>query len=526
MQDTSTMACSSLLSAEAQFRQCLERLPVAAYTCDADGLITFYNAAASGMWGRKPRLNDPDDRFCGSLRLFTRDGKPIAPCDCWMALTLREKREHVGRDIVIERADGSRINVLAHASPLLDERGGLLGAVNVLVDITERHRTEEAIREAHEAAETLNRAKDRFLATLSHELRTPLSPVVMTLAAMESDPELPERFREDVTLMRRNIELESKLIDDLLDISGAINGKLRLNKRHVSLHAKLQNVLKNSLSDIYRKRLHISTDLQATNDCVLADAARIQQVLWNVLRNATKFTPDGGSILARTWNETDGTELCIEVKDSGMGIAPEVLPTLFNPFEQGEESVTSQFGGMGLGLAIARSIVEMHGGSISVSSEGRGKGATFLIRLGVVKGYCGESHPVESPVAAPLRKARVLVVEDHADTAIVLQRILEKTGYEVWVATSAAAAMQLVSRHRFDVLISDIGLPDANGYQLLADIQRQSPIRAIAMSGYGLEEDLQRSRAAGFADHLVKPVHPSQLQAVIARVLGFQDEMQ
>lgn len=234
--------------ADSEFCRCLDKLPVGAYVCDAEGHIVYFNRAAAQVWGREPKLRDAADRFCGSLCQYDAEGQRVRHDESWMALALRDNREYVGRELVIERSDGSRITVLAHANPIHDETGRVVGAVNVLVDIHEREKAAEAIREAHETAEALNRAKDQFLATLSHELRTPLSPVTMTLAAMEADPDLPAKFREDVTLMRRNIELESRLIDDLLDVSRVISGKLHLDRRTIGMHSKLRHVIHNCVS--------------------------------------------------------------------------------------------------------------------------------------------------------------------------------------------------------------------------------------------------------------------------------------
>lgn len=524
-QQEETPSPKAFVGAQADFCRCLDKLPVGAYICDVDGKITYCNPAAVKMWGRQPRLHSASDRFCGSLKLFDVEGKPIRHEDCWTGLALRNGREYAGEEVVVERPDGSRLTLLAHATPIRNDEGDIIGVVNVMVDIHEREKAAEATRAAHEAAAALNRAKDQFLAALSHELRTPLSPVTMTLAAMEADPDLPLKFREDVTLMRRNIELESKLIDDLLDVSRVISGKLNLEPRQLRMHAKLRHVIQNSVSDLNRKKLHIHTTFAAANDHVNADAARLQQVLWNLLRNATKFTPDGGEITVRTWNEKQGTELYVEVRDTGIGIEPDVLTRIFNPFEQGNPGVTRQFGGMGLGLAIARSIVEMHGGSISVASEGLGKGATFVLRLPTIPTPTDAPDPVEPGGNHPVRttRARVLLVEDHADTASVLKRLLSRSGYEVKVATSAAMALQLSACEEFDVMVSDIGLPDATGYELLAQLRKEKEtIKAIAMSGYGMEDDVQRSREAGFLEHLIKPVHVRQLEAALHKVVTGQ----
>jgi PAS domain S-box-containing protein len=506
--------------AEKRFQRCLDKLPVGAYTCDPNGLITYYNEAAVRVWGRSPKLHDPVDRYCGSFALFAPDGTPLKHENCWMGLALRNNRDYASEEIIIERTDGTRITVLAHASPIHDDDGEVIGAVNVLVDIHERQQAAQALRQAHEAAEALNRAKDRFLATLSHELRTPLSPVVMMLAAIEADPDLPARLRDDVVVIRRNIELETKLIDDLLDVSRAISGKLHLDKRPIAAHDKLRHVIQNCVSDVFSKRLNIHAEFHATNDRFIGDAARFQQVFWNLLRNATKFTPEGGNIRVRTWNDGD-ENLYIEVRDSGVGIEPDALSRIFDPFEQGDSALARQFGGMGLGLAIAKSIVEMHGGTISATSDGKDRGAAFVVKVSTID-QCAEkapAHPPLTPRGAASSRARVLVVEDHVDTALVLQRLLSRAGYKVKVATSAALALQLSAAEEFDVVVSDIGLPDATGYDLMAQLKERG-IRGIAMSGYGMEADVQRSRSAGFIEHLVKPVQIGLLEAALESAIS------
>ena len=205
---------------------------------------------------------------------------------------------------------------------------------------------------------------------LSHELRTPLSPVVMTIPAIESDPELPDKFREDLAMVRRNIDLEVKLIDDLLDLSRVTSGKLRLHMQSVGVHEVLEHAIRNSVAGAAEKQLQIRREFGASVDQVVADAARLQQVFWNLLRNAVKFTPPGGDIVVRTWNACENGSLYVEIRDNGIGIAPDVLPKVFDAFEQGDVRVTRQFGGLGLGLAIAKAVVEMHGATITAASEG------------------------------------------------------------------------------------------------------------------------------------------------------------
>ena len=377
---------------------------------------------------------------------------------------------------------------------------------------------EEALRKEAEAAV---RAKDHFLAALSHELRTPLSPVVLTVAAMESDPDLPARFRKSVAMIRRNVELETRLIDDLLDLNRVTSGKMHLQVQPTRMHMVLTQAIQTCASETSAKSLNVQLDLQADNDLVNADPARLQQIFWNLLRNAAKFTPEGGSIFIRT--ESSGGTVRLQVRDTGVGIEPEFLPRVFDAFEQGDTKITRQFGGLGLGLAICKAIMDIHGGAIRAHSDGPGTGATFTIELPV-------AFTVEQEVVAaqPLGyhgaagHLRVLLVEDHPDTREVLARLLDTANYAVKTASSVAAALQLAAAERFDVVVSDLGLPDGTGYDLMKQLRDRHGIKGIALSGYGMDQDQRRSKEVGFLDHVVKPVNVSQLVAVIQRIVSSQ----
>ena len=377
---------------------------------------------------------------------------------------------------------------------------------------------EEALRKEAEAAV---RAKDHFLAALSHELRTPLSPVVLTVAAMESDPDLPARFRKSVAMIRRNVELETRLIDDLLDLNRVTSGKMHLQVQPTRMHMVLTQAIQTCASETSAKSLNVQLDLRADNDLVNADPARLQQIFWNLLRNAAKFTPEGGSIFIRT--ESSGGTVRLEVRDTGVGIEPEFLPRVFDAFEQGDTKITRQFGGLGLGLAICKAIMDIHGGAIRAHSDGPGTGATFTIELPV-------AFTIEQEVVAaqPLGyhgaagHLRVLLVEDHPDTREVLAKLLDTANYAVKTASSVAAALQLAAAERFDVVVSDLGLPDGTGYDLMKQLRDRHGIKGIALSGYGMDQDQRRSKEVGFLDHVVKPVNVSQLVAVIQRIVSSQ----
>lgn len=408
-------------------------------------------------------------------------------------------------------------------------------------ELTEQaERALAALGEAKEQAESANRAKDTFLAVLSHELRTPLTPVVMTISAFEIDQDMPFKFRDDLAMVRRNIDLEVKLIDDLLDLSRITSGKLRLQLQDVRVHELLTHVLRSSVSETHAKRLHVRTEFQASNDRLSADPGRLQQVFWNLVRNAVKFTPEGGEVVVRTWNAQANTTvntpenrpenapenalLIVEVRDTGIGIDPDVLPRIFDAFQQGEAGVTRQFGGLGLGLAIARAVTELHGGTITAASAGRNRGAAFTLALRTEKTAdlprASDDHASHSLPPQPQARIRVLLVEDHADTVRVMAKLLRDSGHEVTTANTAASALQAARDQPFDIVVSDIGLPDATGFDLMKQVRDRHGLKGIALSGYGMEDDLRMSRASGFFEHLVKPVNVAQLEEVIKRVIS------
>jgi PAS domain S-box-containing protein len=429
---------------------------------------------------------------------------------------------------VVRHGDGAERWVYVHGSPVADAASGrVVRMVGQITDVTERVEAEVELTRARDAAEEANRAKDQFLAVLSHELRTPLTPVVMTVAALEQSPELPEKLRDDLAMVRRNVELESKLIDDLLDLSRVSTGKLRLHTQHVAVHDLVRHVADSCRSETFGKRLNFRAELGAGAEQVVADPARLQQVIWNLVRNAIKFTPEQGTVTLRTRNEPGAIAggrpaVVIEVEDTGIGIDPEVLPRVFDAFEQGDPRLTRQFGGLGLGLAIAKALVDLHGGTIRACSAGKGRGATFTVSLPTVAG----AEVARKPQAPAARGAgageavKVLLVEDHADTRRILARLLQASGYRVETAETAAGALDLAAAGRFDVMVSDIGLPDATGYELMRAIRERHGIPGVALSGYGMEEDVRRGREAGFVDHVVKPVNLQQLESVLARVTG------
>jgi signal transduction histidine kinase/DNA-binding response OmpR family regulator len=384
-------------------------------------------------------------------------------------------------------------------------------------EVTERKRAETELSRAKDAAEQANRAKDQFLAVLSHELRTPLTPVLTIVQMLQEDPAVSEETGVWLQSIRRNVELEARLIDDLLDLTRISKGKLQLNFDLVGVHGLIKEVLDICRKDINTKKLSLITELNASNDCVHADPARLQQVLWNLIKNAVKFTPEGGKICVRTNGQEN--DIQIQVTDTGIGINPQMLPLIFDAFEQGDKSITREFGGLGLGLAISKALVEAHHGTIKVESDGKNKGATFSLKLAVVEPLETMSKQTPDDGAVVVREGlHVLVVEDNEDTSTAMKLLLQRHGYRVEVAHSVRSAITLFKQIKFDAVVSDIGLPDGTGLELIRALRDIRVVPAVALSGFGMEQDVEKSIEAGFLAHLTKPVNFDQLDETLQRV--------
>ena len=415
------------------------------------------------------------------------------------------------------RKDGSHVWVNLTVSLVRDAAGEPEHWISIVEDISERKRVQTELIAAKELAEEANSAKDRFLATLSHELRTPLAPVLMSAASMERDASLPEKVRDELGMIRHQIELEARLIDDLLDLTRITRGKVELQLQSVDAHALLHDAVQTCcLSEINAKRLAVRIELEAMEHHVRADPARLQHVLWNLIKNAVKFTPKGGTIAIHTRNIDDEVEII--VRDSGIGIAPELLPRIFDAFEQGGRDITRKFGGLGLGLAISKALVDLHRGTLTAHSEGPDKGSTFTLTLATVAQ--SESLDEAGDHDGQPRGLVILLVEDHATTARVLARLLRESSHDVHIAGTMHEAIQSAGQKPFDLLISDLGLPDGSGLDLMRQLLAQKEIKGIALSGYGMDDDVQRSQDAGFGAHLTKPIDFRKLQAAINQVVG------
>lgn len=382
---------------------------------------------------------------------------------------------------------------------------------------TQRKELQRLFAEAQQA----NARKDQFLATLSHELRTPLTPILTAVTATNPRDLQPEELDELFATIRRNILLEARLIDDLLDLTRISRGKLLLEMAPSRAHDVMEHAIETCREEILGKEIRLIVTLHAERQTIVADSARLQQVFWNLLKNAVKFTPRQGEIRVSS-RVLAGDRLEIVIQDTGIGIAPEVMPNIFRAFEQGVEEIPRRFGGLGLGLAIASALVEAHHGQIRAESAGRDQGAAFFVELPLVSAEVSTPQaPVNSAVPEQVTEVagRVLLVEDHVDSARVLSSFMRRRGLKVSVARNIEEAVEVFQRDRFEVIVSDIGLPDGTGLDLLTQLSAIRRVPAIALSGYGTEADLARSEAAGFQEHLVKPVEWPKLNAALTRLL-------
>ncbi len=389
-------------------------------------------------------------------------------------------------------------------------------AMAIAAAIAERNRAQAAIEQQKETVEAANRTKDNFLAMLSHELRTPLTPVMAALDTLESDGPRSSESQTSLSMIRRNVELESQLIDDLLDLTRITKDKLQLRFGTLDAHEVINNVVEICRPEAQSRNLKLNLNLRGGAHHVSGDAAKFQQIVWNLLKNAIKFTADHGEITISSSNP-EPQLLAIAVHDTGIGIQPEIMNRIFDPFEQGERAFQRRYGGLGLGLAISKSLAQAHGGTLIARSEGCDRGSTFTLTMKTVPPparIVKFTEPV--PESRPLR---ILLVDDHQDTCTALERLLVRRGHLVAAAHNVRSAMETAARSPFDLLISDIALPDGTGTELMTYLRAISRIPGIAISGFGMNGDVEKSIEAGFSEHLVKPVKMENLEAAIDRVM-------
>ena len=415
------------------------------------------------------------------------------------------------------RKDGSTFHAEVAITPLRDSGGTIRGFSKVTRDMTDQIRGRET-EAAKIAAEKANKAKDDFLAALSHELRTPLTPALAAANYLaDNAAKLPAEFVEDIEIIKRNVRLQARLIDDLLDLTRVTRGKLNLQVEDIDAHILVRDAIDIVNSAIAAKKLNLSAHLNATEHYIRADSIRIQQVFWNLINNAVKFTPPDGKIDIRTSNDDHG-RFQFEITDNGIGIEVERQALLFAPFEQADPSIRRQFGGLGLGLAISKHLINLHGGTIEVHSRGRSYGSTFKLALDAVTKRTEKSGVDSETSRKPAKSLRILLVEDHSDTRQTLSRLLTHFGHQISVADNTQSALEIMGSQEFDVVLSDIGLPDGSGYDVVSQAKLKHPVKAVAITGFGTDEDIRRGKEAGFDFHLIKPIDFHELRNVLDQV--------
>jgi signal transduction histidine kinase/ActR/RegA family two-component response regulator len=441
-----------------------------------------------------------------------------------------ERIEHY--ETIRVRKDGTRIDISLTVSPIKGPKGDIIGASKIARDITEQKQARKELDEAYRQAEESSRLKEEFLATISHELRTPLSAILGWARMLRMGQLSKENAVKALDTIERNARAQAQLIDDLLDVSRIVTGKLRMDVRPSDPNSFIDAAVESVRPAAEAKGVRVQKVIDTGLTSIPGDPVRLQQVVWNLLSNAIKFTPRGGRVQIRS--ERVNSHLEIVVSDTGQGIASDFLPHVFDRFRQADQKTSRQHGGMGLGLAIVRHLVELHGGHVSALSEGEGQGATFTVRLPISPIYQldpsgSRVHPAARdllPANEPTERLdglRILVVDDEPDTRDLLRQGLESCGASVRVAGSAAEAVDAIVAEIPDILISDIGMPGIDGYDLIRQI-RELPadaggkVAAVALTAYTRVEDRLHALRAGYDMHVPKPVELAELVAVAATV--------
>jgi len=554
-------AQEALRENEERYRTLFHLSPMAVYTIDASGVILNFNRHAAELWGREPALGETDQRFCGSSKMFRPDGSLMPPEQCPMAEVVSGKVSAVHNgEVLIERPDGSQITVLVNIRPLKNDRGEVTGALNCFYDITERKRTEEELQNlmdrekaARAEAEAANRVKDEFLAVVSHELRTPLNAIVGWTHLLKHGKLDQSQSERAINSIDRNATAQTAIISELLDVSRIISGKLKLDMKPVDLADVITEAVDVVRAAADAKGIEVVTSLDRNAGLVAGEFVRLQQVLWNLLTNAIKFTPNEGRVEVQT--KSVGTHVAIVVSDTGEGILTDFLPYIFERFQQADASEKRTHGGLGLGLSIVRNLVEMHGGTVSAESEGEGRGARFTVTLPTLAVSAvtpsllasQDGNPEFSISEQPryredseeqhldlepniLRGVRILAVDDQADTRDLIILALTRYGGEVKACTSAIEACSMIREWKPEVIVSDIGMPDEDGYDLMRKIRALTPeaggkIPAVALTGYAGAVDESKAYAAGYQVHMTKPVELRELAATVAKLAGRSNDL-
>ncbi len=510
----------------------------AVITTDRDGRVNFINRTAEELtgWDADEAVGQPLTQV---FHIINEETHQVAESPITRVLKEGVVVGLANHTAMITK-EGSEIPIDDSGAPIRNDRGEIIGAVLIFREVSKQRqleveRNQLLAREqaARRQAEDANRMKDEFVATVSHELRAPLNAILgwaRMLRAGKLDAEAKTKAMETI---ERSAENQARLIEDLLDISRIVAGNLRLEVRTLDP----VNVIKAAMETVRpaadAKNIHIVGDFEASASAVSGDFNRLQQVIWNLLSNAIKFTHRGGKIQIQT--ARDESQVLITIRDNGQGIAPEFLPYVFDRFRQADSSSVRKHGGLGLGLAIVRHLVEMHGGQVRAESEGKGKGATFIVRLPIIPMRIDAAQPAAAqPTASWQRQTQVepildgltiLVLDDEEDARQLIKQVLTSYGAHIVTVQEASEALAQLTEQRFDLLVSDIGMPGEDGYSLIRKVrtlpaEKNGRIPAIALTAYARAQDRMRAFAAGFQHHVPKPVEPVELATVIASLTG------
>jgi PAS domain S-box-containing protein len=510
---------------------------------DLNSIITSWNHGAQRIFGYSA-----EEMIGTSIKRLIPADRQQEEDEILARLRRGERFDHF--ETIRVTKDGRQLHVSLTISPIKDASGTVVGASKIARDITDRKQADAALREAQKVAEAANaekarllqserlaraeaerasRMKDEFLATLSHELRTPLNAVLGWSTILQGRENPDPQMIQGLDAIDRNARIQAQIIDDLLDMSRIISGKVRLDVQPLDLPAIVVEAVETMRTSASAKGVRLQSVIDPLNATVLGDPNRLQQVFWNLLSNAIKFTPKGGRVqvlLQRVNSDVD-----VSVIDTGEGVPPDFLPYIFNRFQQVDASTTRRYGGLGLGLAIVKTLVELHGGTVQAKSGGIGKGATFIVRLPLTVFHPPpdeeeREHPrsrAGEPSIAPaisLDGVRVLAIDDDADARGLLRVMLEQAGATAHLAGSAQEGLEQLLRQPVDVVICDIGMPEVDGYSFIRDVRKlrdreKSEVAAVALTAYARLQDRMEAMRAGFQNHLPKPVEPSELLAVV-----------
>lgn len=491
------------------------------------GIVTSWNVAAEELFGftAEEMIGQPILRIIPP-ELYPEEDRILA--------AIRSGRRIERYETIRLRKDGSRVYISLTVSPILDSAGKIVGAAKIAHDITklraltaDRERLLESERSARAQAERMSRLKDEFLATLSHELRTPLNAIQGWSELLQRSGNKPDDLKRGLEAISRNVRVQSQIVNDLLDMSRVISGQVMLEVHPMSLQDTLAHAIDAVRPSAENKFIRIQTLIDAKIGPVRGDPTRLQQVLWNLLSNAVKFTPKGGRV--KVLLERVDSHVEVTVEDTGIGIEADFLPYVFDRFRQADSGISRRHGGLGLGLSIVKSLVELHGGSVSVKSSGKDRGATFSVALPLFHIRPEEERASALSSTDPLRtielprldSTRVLIVDDDADGCDLVAAILVARGAHVSCATSGPQALELIQQEHFDVVLSDIGMPDMDGYEFMRTLRKAEDAcskltPAIAVTAYAATADRQRALLSGYQMHIAKPIEARELIAAIA----------